>query len=182
MEMSCLWASLFTCLNSHVFLVLGDPYTSYLAGGEGVVYGVGSRGLSPREPQSTPSPLQGSPASLTQALFLSVCLHPIQISLFYLLGLQGFLLICCCCLAELRLTPWTAARQAPLSSTVSRSLLQFMSTESMMSLTHLSSPVVPLLSSSQSFPASGSFPSQLFPSGGQSVGASLSVLPMNIQG
>ena len=137
MEMSCLWASLFTCLNSHVFLVLGDPYTSYLAGGEGVVYGVGSRGLSPREPQSTPSPLQGSPASLTQALFLSVCLHPIQISLFYLLGLQGFLLICCCCLAELRLTPWTAARQAPLSSTVSRSLLQFMSTESMMSSNHL---------------------------------------------
>ena len=37
----------------------------------------------------------------------------------------------------------------------------------------------------QSFPASGSFPvSQLFPSGGQSVGASASasVLPMNIQG
>ena len=36
---------------------------------------------------------------------------------------------------------------------------------------------------SQSFPASGSFPmSQLLASGGQSVGASASVLPVNIQG
>ena len=35
----------------------------------------------------------------------------------------------------------------------------------------------------QSFPASGSFPmSQLFPSCGQNIGASASVLPMNIQG
>ena len=35
----------------------------------------------------------------------------------------------------------------------------------------------------QSFPASGSFPvSHLFPSGGQSVTASTSVLPVNIQG
>ena len=35
----------------------------------------------------------------------------------------------------------------------------------------------------QSFPASGSFSmSQLFTSGGQSIGASASVLPMNIQG
>ena len=34
----------------------------------------------------------------------------------------------------------------------------------------------------QSYPASGSFPvSQLFASGGQSIGASASVLPMNIQ-
>ena len=35
----------------------------------------------------------------------------------------------------------------------------------------------------QSFPASGSFPmSLLFPPGGQGIGASASVLPMNIQG
>ena len=35
----------------------------------------------------------------------------------------------------------------------------------------------------QSFPASESFPmSQLFPSGGQSIGASASVLPVNVQG
>ena len=46
----------------------------------------------------------------------------------------------------------------------------------------LSSPSLPAL---QSFPASGPFPmSQLFESGGQSIGASVSasVLPMNIQG
>ena len=49
----------------------------------------------------------------------------------------------------------------------------------------ISSSVVPFSSLLQSFPASGSFPmSQLFVSGGQSIGvsASASVLPMNIQG
>ena len=48
----------------------------------------------------------------------------------------------------------------------------------------ISSSVVPVSTSLQSFPASGSFPmSQLFISGGQSIGvsASVSVLPMNIQ-
>ena len=48
----------------------------------------------------------------------------------------------------------------------------------------ISSFVVPFSSFLQSFPASGSFPtSQLFASGGQSIGvsASASVLPMNIQ-
>ena len=48
----------------------------------------------------------------------------------------------------------------------------------------ISSSVVPLSSRLQSFPASGSFQlSQLFASGGQSIGASAStsVLPMNIQ-
>ena len=49
----------------------------------------------------------------------------------------------------------------------------------------ISPSTVPFSSCPQSFPASGSFlMSQLFPSGGQSVGASASasVLPMNIQG
>ena len=42
---------------------------------------------------------------------------------------------------------------------------------------------VTLFSCPQSFPASGSFPmSRLFASGGWSIGASASVLPMNIQG
>ena len=46
----------------------------------------------------------------------------------------------------------------------------------------ISPSVVPLFSCLQSFPASGSFPmSQLFTSGGQRIGASASVLPMNIQ-
>ena len=49
----------------------------------------------------------------------------------------------------------------------------------------ISSSVVPFSSCLQSFPASGSFPmSRLFPSGGQSIGASgsASVIPMNNQG
>ena len=48
-----------------------------------------------------------------------------------------------------------------------------------------SSSIIPFSSCRQSFPASGSFPvSQLFVSGGQSIGASAStsVLPINIQG
>ena len=48
----------------------------------------------------------------------------------------------------------------------------------------ISSSVIPFSSHLQSFPASGSFPmSQLFTSGGQSIGvsASTSVLPMNTQ-
>ena len=48
----------------------------------------------------------------------------------------------------------------------------------------ISSSVSPFFSCPQSFPASGSFPvSQLFASGGQSIGvsASTSVLPMNTQ-
>ena len=46
----------------------------------------------------------------------------------------------------------------------------------------ISSSVIPFSSCPQSFPASGSFlMSQVFASGGQSIGASASVLPMNIQ-
>ena len=46
----------------------------------------------------------------------------------------------------------------------------------------ISSSIVPFSSHLQSFPASGSFPvSQFFAPGGQSIGASASVLPMNIQ-
>ena len=46
----------------------------------------------------------------------------------------------------------------------------------------ISSSIIPLSSYLQSFPASGSFPiSWFFTSGGQSIGASASVLPINIQ-
>ena len=46
----------------------------------------------------------------------------------------------------------------------------------------ISSSVVPFSSCFQSFPASGSFQmSQFFTSGGHSIGASASVLPMNVQ-
>ena len=79
--------------------------------------------------------------------------------------------------------PWTAAHQASLSITNSRSSLKLMSIESVMPPTS-SSSVVPFSSCLQSFPASGSFQmSQLFASGSQSIGvlASTSVLPMNTQ-
>ena len=78
-------------------------------------------------------------------------------------------------------TPRTAACQASLSITNSRSLLKPMSIESVMPSNHLIS-VVPFSSHLQSYPASGSFPvSQFFTSGGQSIeiSASASVLPMN---
>ena len=81
-------------------------------------------------------------------------------------------------------TPWTAARQASLSITNSRSLLKVMPNESVITSNHLISSAVPFSSCLQSFPASGSFQrSQFFASGGQSIGvsASASVLPMNIQ-
>ena len=78
--------------------------------------------------------------------------------------------------------PWTAAHQASLSITNSRSLLKFMSITSVMP-SNISFSVVPLSSRLQSFPISVSFQMSHFSSGGQSirVSASTSVLPMNIQ-
>ena len=75
--------------------------------------------------------------------------------------------------------PWTTACQAPLSSTVSWSLLKFMSME-----WTISSSSTLFSFCLQSLPASGSFlMSWLFASGGQSIGASASasVLLVNIQ-
>ena len=83
---------------------------------------------------------------------------------------------------QLFATSWTTVCQASLSFTNSQSLLKFMSIESVMLSIHL---ILCCLFSLrlQSFPASESLPmSQLFPSGGQSIGASASVLPMNVQG
>ena len=83
---------------------------------------------------------------------------------------------------QLFVTPWTAAHQASLSFTLSWGLLKLMSIESTMPSNHLIL-CCPLLPSSASFPASRSFPvSWLFTSGGQSIGALASVLPVNIQG
>ena len=66
-------------------------------------------------------------------------------------------------------TPWTAARQASLSFTVSWSLHELMSIESVMPSYNLIL-CHPFSSHLQSFPASGSFPmSQIFTSGGQSI-------------
>ena len=80
-------------------------------------------------------------------------------------------------------TSWTAAHQAPPPITNSRSVLKLTSMESVTPST-LSSPVVPVSSRLQSFPASGAFlTNHFFTSGGQSIGASASasVLPMDIQ-
>ena len=72
-----------------------------------------------------------------------------------------------------------------LQHTTSQSLLKLMSSESVMPFNHLVS-VIPVSSCPQSFPASGSFLMswliKLFAAGCQSIGASESGLPMNIQG
>ena len=79
-------------------------------------------------------------------------------------------------------TPWTAARQAPLSFTISWSSLELMFIESAMPSNHLIL-CHPLLLLPLVFPRIKVFSvSQFFPSGGQRIGASVSVLPMNIQG
>ena len=79
-------------------------------------------------------------------------------------------------------TPWTAARQASLSFTISQSLLKLMSIESVMPSNHLVLYHLLLLLPSI-FPSLRVFlMSQVFTSGGQSIGASASVLPMNTQG
>ena len=77
-------------------------------------------------------------------------------------------------------TRWTAACQVSWTFTTSRSLLKLMFIEPVMPSNHL---ILPFSSCLQSFPAIGSFlMSRLFASGGQSIGASASVLPINIQG
>ena len=78
--------------------------------------------------------------------------------------------------------PWIAARQSSLSFTMSRSLLKLMSVESMMPPNRL---VLchPLLLLPSIFPSFTVFSNELaLKSGGQNIGASASVLPVNIQG
>ena len=95
--------------------------------------------------------------------------------------------------SHVHVTPWTAARQAPLSSTVSQmASLSITNSQGYSKSCPLSRRCHPTILSSiipfscvQSFPVSGSFPmSRLFASGGQSFEASAasSVLPVNIQG
>ena len=82
-------------------------------------------------------------------------------------------------MSQLFMTPWNAACQAFLSFTISWSLLRLMFVESVMQ--SISSSVT-LFFCFQPYPASGSFSvSRLFASSGQGIGASASVLPMNIQ-
>ena len=79
-------------------------------------------------------------------------------------------------------TPWTVACQVSLSFTISQSLLKLMFIELMMPTNHLIL-CHPLLLLPSTFPASGPFPmGQLFTSGSQRIGASASILPVNIPG
>ena len=76
--------------------------------------------------------------------------------------------------------PWIAAGQAPLS-TIFLELLKFMSIESVMVSIHLIF-CLPLLLPPSIFPGIRSFPmSRFIALGGQSIGASASVLSVNIQ-
>ena len=80
-------------------------------------------------------------------------------------------------------TPWTAAHQDSLSFTISQSLLKHMSIELEMPSNHLIL-FHPFLLPLSTFPSIRAFQmSQLFTSGGQSIGVppSTSVLPMNTQ-
>ena len=83
---------------------------------------------------------------------------------------------------QLFATSWTTARQASLFFTISR-IRSNSCPLSGDAIQPISSSVAHFSSCPQSFPALGPFPrSQLFTSGGQSIGASASALPMNIQG
>ena len=120
-------------------------------------------------------------------LFPTCWLHLFSLIINCLLYFLDFIVNCCSVtqscltLCGVDCTRWTAACQASLSFTISRSLLKLMSIESMMPSNHLIS-VIPFSSRLLSFPASSSFPMRwLFASGGQSIGASASGLPMNIQ-
>ena len=106
--------------------------------------------------------------------------HPVGLPLSLMFSVQ----FSCSVMSDFLWPPWTAARQASLFFTVSLSLLKLMSMESVMPSNHL------ILCHSLFLPPS-IFPSirifqisQFFASGGQKIGvsASLSVLPMNIQG
>ena len=102
-----------------------------------------------------------------------ICISKQQISAF-----SSVQLLNC---AQFFRIPWSEARQASVSITNSRRLLKLMSMELVMPSNHLI-VCCPLLFCLQSFPAWGSFQiSQLFASGGQSIGVSASVLPKNNQ-
>ena len=121
--------------------------------------------------------VQGKGANCKMSKMQETCGHENSLFLLVCISVQS--------LSRVRLfaTPWTTACQASLSITNSQNLPKLMSIESVMPSNHLIL-CVPFSSCLESFPASGSFPmSQLFTSGGQSIGvsASASILLMSIQ-
>ena len=98
-------------------------------------------------------------------------------------GIIGFTSVQSPSRVQLSATPWIAACQAPCPSPTPRVHTNSCPLSRWCHPT-ISFSVIPFSSYPQSFPASGSFQmSQLFASGGQSIGvsASTSVLPMNTQ-
>ena len=93
------------------------------------------------------------------------------------------MLLFSCSHIQLLATPWIAAYQAFLSFTISQSLLKLMFIQSVMPSNHLILSC-PLLLLPSIFPRTRVFSNELalFTSGDQSIGASASVLPKNIQG
>ena len=154
------------------------------------------RGSSTKRPKSTESTKAkwGLECLICCLLMASSHVHPLcEIGigpLFWVTIFQGVLptlhglkLVVVQSLSHVQLyaTPWTTACQISLSFTIpgicSNSCLL-----SQWCHPTISSCVAPFSSYPQSFPASRSFPmSRLFASGGQSIEASASVLPVNIQ-
>ena len=97
-----------------------------------------------------------------------------------LVGMQISVQLLSC--VQLSATLWTAAHQASLSITNSRSLFKLISTESVMPSNHLIL-CHPLLLPPSNFPSNRVFLNEFFSSSGQSIGvsASTSVLPMHTQ-
>ena len=97
--------------------------------------------------------------------------------------------ICCCSVVKLCLTvcdpmDCSIAGYSPVHAFPSMSPWVYSNSSALNQWCHpaISSPVNPFSPCPQSFPASGSFQmSWIFTSGGQSIVASASVLPMNIQ-
>ena len=100
--------------------------------------------------------------------------------------IKNYVFCCCCSVTQSSLTlcdPMDYSMSGFLVLHYLLSLLKFMVVESVMPHPTLSSSVVPFSFCPQYLLASGAFPmSRLFASGGQSIGASGSVFPMNIQG
>ena len=131
------------------------------------------------------SPINGN----LSCIHIMAIVHNISINL----RVQLFLLVCDVSMGKLTDVYCSVIQLCPtlcdslchkdkkMSLTICRTLLKLMSVESVMPSNHLVL-CYPLLLLPQSFSASESFPkSWLFKSAGQSIGASASVLLMNIQ-
>ena len=116
-----------------------------------------------------PCPLFLTSSAFLKTLNETVVMAPVRKPIpelgYFILSAINLSLSCCCCCSVTRsclfVTLWTAARQAFLSFTISRSLLKLTFIESILPSSHFN--LCGSFSCFQSFPASGSFPmSRLF--------------------